>query len=128
MGILEGGAEEGYRFPDLRQERGRYKNLGLSPAEAFHSLEADFFAYKELESQVAAKEKGLKRDPQSLEALRQRVAEALENRERLLAEGEGTWRKEDLEVFRLERDVLRGLQQELAQYDPRRGTDDFPHL
>lgn len=118
--------EEGYGFVDRRQGTERRHLLGTSPAEAFRALKGDFFAFKELEAQVKKRENELRRDPQRLKEIRERLVETIANRESKLAD-EG-FDPEDKEVFQKELEALRAWKERLEALRPDSGNDDFPAL
>ncbi|WP_275973800.1 tubulin-like doman-containing protein [Thermus thermophilus] len=118
--------EAGYGFVDRRQGTERRHLLGTSPAEAFRALKGNFFAFKELEAQVKKRENELRRDPQRLKEIRERLAEIIANRESKLTD-EG-FDPEDKEVFQKELEALRAWKERLEAFRPDSGNDDFPAL
>ncbi|WP_448376979.1 tubulin-like doman-containing protein [Fervidobacterium sp.] len=124
LGLLTN--ENGYGFVDRRQGTERRHLLGASPAEAFRALKGDFFAFKELQTQVEKRESELRQDPQRLGEIRDRLTEAMANRESKLAD-EG-FDPEDKEVFQKELEVLRAWKERLEALRPDSGNDDFPAL
>ena len=124
LGLLTN--ENGYGFVDRRQGTERRHLLGASPAKAFRALKEDFFAFKELEVQVKKRESELRRDPQRLGEIRDRLAETMANRESKLADD--GFDPEDKEVFQKELEALRAWKERLEALRPDSGNDDFPAL
>ncbi len=77
-------------------------------------------------SQVKKRENELRRDPQRLKEIRERLAEIIANRESKLTD-EG-FDPEDKEVFQKELEALRAWKERLEAFRPDSGNDDFPAL